>query len=106
MIFSHIFVKAAKLSEIVTAREGRLTKELLYGYSQPKEFFRTNLLLFYSSREHPNSKRGFLIIHAEEVRELKYSVTLQLAGKHLDKKDLFGKSDPFVVISRSAEGGQ
>jgi hypothetical protein len=46
------------------------------------------------------------VVQSEEVRELKYSVTLLLAGKHLDKKDLFGKSDPFVVISRSAEGGQ
>ncbi len=63
-------------------------------------------LFLFRNKEHPQSRRGTLIIQSEEVRELKYSVSLHLGGKHLDKKDLFGKSDPFVIISRSAEGGQ
>jgi len=28
-------------------------------------------------------------------------VTIQFHGKKLDKKDFFGKSDPFLVLSRA-----
>jgi copine 5/8/9 len=30
--------------------------------------------------------------------------SFEIMGRKLDKKDLFGKSDPFLVISRSVEG--
>lgn len=55
----------------------------------------------------PNSKenRGTLFVCAEEVRALKYSVTFQFRGENLDKKDFFGKSDPYIVISRSRDDG-
>jgi len=33
-------------------------------------------------------------------------LTLSLSGKKLDKKDWFGKSDPFVTISKAGEYGQ
>ena len=36
----------------------------------------------------------------------KSSVALGLNGAKLKNKDLFSKSDPYVVISRSTSGGQ
>lgn len=56
-------------------------------------------LLFQSSR--PN--RGVIIITAEELLNCKIDVTLQFKGKKLDKKDFFGKSDPFLAISKANE---
>jgi len=32
-------------------------------------------------------------------------VTLQFGASKLDKKDFFGKSDPFLVFSRTNENG-
>ena len=42
-------------------------------------------------------------VRAEEIANCKDVVTLQFKGHKLDKKDFFGKSDPFLVISRSNE---
>merc|ERR1712168_1407414 len=39
---------------------------------------------------------GTLIVRAEEVSGNKDVVTLSLCGKGLDKKDWFGKSDPYL----------
>lgn len=36
---------------------------------------------------------------------LKESVMMQFCGTKLDKKDFFGKSDPFLVFYRSNEDG-
>jgi hypothetical protein len=46
----------------------------------------------------------FVQIHIEEVQENNTVCTMQFRGENLDKKDLFGKSDPFLVISRVREG--
>lgn len=46
---------------------------------------------------------GKIIVRAEEVSACNDSVTLQIEGKKLDKKDFFGKSDPFLVFSRKNE---
>ena len=35
----------------------------------------------------------------------KEEVTLQFCGKKLDKKDFFGKSDPFLLLYRTNEDG-
>lgn len=53
----------------------------------------------------PGLRRGNIIVSAEEVTELNMIATISLRGEKLDKKDLFGKSDPFVVISRVKEDG-
>lgn len=52
-------------------------------------------------------KPGTLQIHVEELDTAgaKKSVALRLRGSGLDKKDFFGKSDPFIVISKSRPGG-
>ncbi len=57
-------------------------------------------------RDAPRSSKGRLIVVAEELQANKEVVTLQLAAKGLDKKDFFGKSDPFYVISKSSASGQ
>jgi len=74
------------LADIITARGQKLVREL-------------------QRRDRPGSRRGQIIIQSEEVQELNYNITLQFGATGLDKKDLFGKSDPFLVISRSREGG-
>lgn len=54
----------------------------------------------------PSSDRGSLIITAEELSSNKEEVELQIVAHGLDKKDFFGKSDPFIVISKSTESGE
>ncbi|KAK7102330.1 copine-8-like [Littorina saxatilis] len=49
--------------------------------------------------------QGELIIRCEEVSSTKDEVTLQLKATKLDKKDLFGKSDPFLLLYRVNEDG-
>jgi hypothetical protein len=52
------------------------------------------------------SKKGQFVIVAEEVTGCNDMVKLQFAAKGLDKKDLFGKSDPFYIMSRAVGNGQ
>eukprot|EP00727_Mastigamoeba_balamuthi_P013878 m51a1_g9112 hypothetical protein (734) ;mRNA; r:115041-117983 len=44
--------------------------------------------------------RGQIEVVSEEVRELNQEITLVLEGRGLDRKDFFGSSDPFVVVSQ------
>lgn len=43
---------------------------------------------------------GTLHVRAHEVKDLKMTARFTLSGTHLDKKDLFGKSDPYLTFSR------
>uniref|UniRef100_A0A8C5FRB1 Copine VIII n=1 Tax=Gadus morhua TaxID=8049 RepID=A0A8C5FRB1_GADMO len=52
----------------------------------------------------PGKKCGTVIVRAEELTNCR-SVMLQFCGNKLDKKDFFGKSDPFLVFYRSNEDG-
>eukprot|EP00050_Salpingoeca_kvevrii_P003994 m.239775 g.239775 ORF g.239775 m.239775 type:complete len:577 (+) comp10921_c0_seq11:2196-3926(+) len=65
------------LGEIVGVHSGHLKRAL--GHSSGKQ-------------------RGELIVIAEEKSQNLDVLHMQLAGEHLDKKDLFGKSDPFVKL--------
>ncbi|KAL8602874.1 hypothetical protein ACOMHN_050146 [Nucella lapillus] len=47
--------------------------------------------------------QGHIIVRCEEVSTTKDEVTLQLAAHKLDKKDFFGKSDPFLLLHRVNE---
>jgi hypothetical protein len=47
-----------------------------------------------------------IIITAEELSSLKDEVVLNFCGRKLDKKDMFGKSDPFLVLSKVLESGK
>lgn len=50
-----------------------------------------------------NKNRGKIILTCEELSECKDVVTIQFRGHKLDKKDFFGKSDPFLVFYRCNE---
>ncbi|NXA61406.1 CPNE5 protein, partial [Mohoua ochrocephala] len=50
-------------------------------------------------------KCGTIILLAEELGNCRDVATLQFCANKLDKKDFFGKSDPFMVFYRSNEDG-
>ncbi|OMJ84217.1 hypothetical protein SteCoe_14704 [Stentor coeruleus] len=47
--------------------------------------------------------RGKLIVRAEEVKHVNDILTFKMKGEHLDEKDWFGKSDPYLIIYRSLD---
>ena len=47
------------------------------------------------------STRGSLIIRVEEIKTSRDSYVLQMRGIKLDKKDTFGKSDPYLIFFRN-----
>ncbi|OMJ89294.1 hypothetical protein SteCoe_8591 [Stentor coeruleus] len=47
------------------------------------------------------SKKGKLIVRAEEVKGSNDNYEFHMKGIKLDKKDLFGKSDPYLIFYRS-----
>ncbi|XP_067854621.1 copine-9-like [Heptranchias perlo] len=53
----------------------------------------------------PGKKCGTVILSAEELSNCRDIATMQLCANKLDKKDFFGKSDPFLVFYRSNEDG-
>uniref|UniRef100_A0A8C2IE58 Copine-8 n=1 Tax=Cyprinus carpio TaxID=7962 RepID=A0A8C2IE58_CYPCA len=53
----------------------------------------------------PGKKCGTIVVKAEELSNCRESVMMQFCGNKLDKKDFFGKSDPFLVFYRSNEDG-
>ncbi|XP_010768682.1 copine-9-like, partial [Notothenia coriiceps] len=53
----------------------------------------------------PGKKCGSIIFTAEELSNCRDNATMQLCANKLDKKDFFGKSDPFLVFYRSNEDG-
>ncbi|ORX44170.1 copine family member IX [Piromyces finnis] len=52
-----------------------------------------------------SSKKSKLIVNVEEIQDSNTYITMNVRGTNLDKKDLFGKSDPYFVISKSQENG-
>lgn len=48
---------------------------------------------------------GVLIIQGDELSASKEIITMNFVGIELDKKDLFGKSDPFLIFYRSNDNG-
>ncbi|XP_073176111.1 copine-5 isoform X3 [Lepidochelys kempii] len=53
----------------------------------------------------PGKKCGTIILSAEELGNCRDVATMQFCANKLDKKDFFGKSDPFMVFFRSNEDG-
>uniref|UniRef100_A0A8B9LPY8 Copine Va n=1 Tax=Astyanax mexicanus TaxID=7994 RepID=A0A8B9LPY8_ASTMX len=53
----------------------------------------------------PGKKCGTIILAAEELGNCRDCVTMQFCANKLDKKDFFGRSDPFMVFYRSNEDG-
>ena len=57
-------------------------------------------------RDTTRSNGGKIYISTEELKANKEVVHMQLYAQKLDKKDFFGKSDPYFVISKQLPGGQ
>eukprot|EP00042_Codosiga_hollandica_P043619 m.415668 g.415668 ORF g.415668 m.415668 type:complete len:556 (-) comp56603_c0_seq1:144-1811(-) len=54
---------------------------------------------------HPTTKRGDLAVTAHQVTAGGNQVAhFSIRGAHLDKKDTFGKSDPYFIIKKREEG--
>ncbi|KAK8575826.1 hypothetical protein V6N12_063480 [Hibiscus sabdariffa] len=79
------------LSEIVSKANRSLTLDLV----QREEYVPST----YSQH------RGKLTVHAEEVFSSKTTTEMTLKCLNLESKDLFSKSDPFLVISKVVESG-
>ncbi|WMV35229.1 hypothetical protein MTR67_028614 [Solanum verrucosum] len=79
------------LSEIVSKSNGSLTLDLIRGEQ--------------SSGPKHAQKSGKLTVCAEESVASKTTVELKLRCSELVSKDLFSKSDPFLVISKHTESG-
>lgn len=52
-----------------------------------------------------NLKSSYLVITAEELGMDRDEVILEMSGFKLDKKDFFGKSDPFLEIYKLTDTG-
>ncbi|XP_039283440.1 copine-8 [Nilaparvata lugens] len=65
--------------------------------------FAAKILLPYRFEEQQPLR--FLFITAEELAALKDEVIFKFSGHKLDRKDFFGKSDPFLEIHKAMESG-
>ena len=54
----------------------------------------------------PKHEGSTLIVDVEEVSRNNDAVQIQFSALKLDKKDTFGKSDPFYIISKGMSSGQ
>lgn len=63
------------------------------------------LPLTHKTGESGGHHLGFLFVTAEELATLKDEVILKFSGHKLDRKDWFGKSDPFLEFHKVMESG-
>uniref|UniRef100_A0A4W4E199 Copine family member 9 n=1 Tax=Electrophorus electricus TaxID=8005 RepID=A0A4W4E199_ELEEL len=90
------------LGEIIGSTGSRMERTLsLMSYRMLSAFHS----LFVLSSGIPGKKCGTIILAAEELSNCRDIATMQLCANKLDKKDFFGKSDPFLVFYRSNEDG-
>ncbi|KAL6058939.1 hypothetical protein STEG23_022127, partial [Scotinomys teguina] len=92
------------LGEIVGSSGSRLEKPLTIGAFSLNS--RTGKPMpAVSNGGVPGKKCGSIILSAEELSNCRDVATMQFCANKLDKKDFFGKSDPFLVFYRSNEDG-
>ncbi|KAM9520183.1 copine-5 [Guaruba guarouba] len=92
------------LGEIVGSAGGRLEKPLTMGTATAHPRGRKPAPAL-SNGGIPGKSCGTIIVLAEELSNCRDVATLQFCANKLDKKDFFGKSDPFLVFYRSNEDG-
>lgn len=51
-------------------------------------------------------KNGDIVISCTQIKDLQNEIRLEFSGVKLDKKDLFGKSDPYLIVSQIKPNGQ
>ncbi|XP_057410969.1 copine-5 isoform X2 [Balaenoptera acutorostrata] len=92
------------LGEIVGSPGSRLEKSLTIGAFSLNS--RTGKPMpAVSNGGVPGKKCGTIVLSAEELSNCRDVATMQFCANKLDKKDFFGKSDPFLVFYRSNEDG-
>ncbi|XP_025891859.1 copine-5-like [Nothoprocta perdicaria] len=92
------------LGEIVGSAGSRLEKPLTMG-TAPAHARGRKAAPALSNGGVLGKKCGTIILLAEELGNCRDVATLQFCANKLDKKDFFGKSDPFMVFYRSNEDG-
>ncbi|KAM8795925.1 copine-5 [Eudromia elegans] len=92
------------LGEIVGSAGSRLEKPLTMGTASAPARGRKPAPALSNGGVH-GKKCGTIILLAEELGNCRDVATLQFCANKLDKKDFFGKSDPFMVFYRSNEDG-
>ncbi|KMS95665.1 hypothetical protein BVRB_006000 [Beta vulgaris subsp. vulgaris] len=102
--FHHVDVQMLKLDEQQFLGEASCTLSEIVT--------RSNRLLTLDLAQHEDSMKaahpksyGKLTIHAEESINSKITTEMILRCSELENKDLFSKSDPFLVISKIVESG-
>ncbi|KAK1801317.1 hypothetical protein P4O66_022999 [Electrophorus voltai] len=104
------------LGEIVGSPASRLEKPLGYPddvlllpniqkWNDEEPFMVDMQLIWLGFRGIPGKKCGTIILTAEELGNCRDCATMQFCANKLDKKDFFGRSDPFMVFYRSNEDG-
>ncbi|XP_061449729.1 copine-2 isoform X2 [Rhineura floridana] len=85
-LYEHDFLGefSCTLGTIVSSK--KITKALLLGNGKP-------------------AGKGIITIAAQELSDNRV-ITLNMAGRKLDKKDLFGKSDPFLEFYKPGDDGK
>ncbi|CAK9143119.1 unnamed protein product [Ilex paraguariensis] len=63
------------------------------------------ILTLHNRKGHGLKNLGTLTVHAEETVSSRSAVEMKFRCSHLENKDLFSKSDPFLRISRIIESG-
>ncbi|XP_040424864.1 copine-9 isoform X7 [Cygnus olor] len=92
------------LGEVIGSQRGRLERALTAPCVLPRPVL-TIPTLASCHRGIPGKRCGTILLLAEELSNCRDIVTMQLCANKLDKKDFFGKSDPFLVFYRSNEDG-
>uniref|UniRef100_A0A3P9Q9R6 Copine family member 9 n=1 Tax=Poecilia reticulata TaxID=8081 RepID=A0A3P9Q9R6_POERE len=98
-----------KIKEIVASLSSANFRSPVHRIST-KYLNKTQLSLFFfnyyfSDSGIPGKKCGSIVFTAEELSNCRDIATMQFCANKLDKKDFFGKSDPFLVFYRSNEDG-
>uniref|UniRef100_A0A8C6PUK9 Copine 5 n=1 Tax=Nothobranchius furzeri TaxID=105023 RepID=A0A8C6PUK9_NOTFU len=108
------------LGEIVGSPASRLEKPLVNGLNKMlpgANFLKLSkgslwllkkilqIMKYFFNRGIPGKTCGTIILSVEELGNCRDYATMQFCANKLDKKDFFGKSDPFMVFYRSNENG-
>ncbi|XP_034982390.1 copine-8 isoform X4 [Zootoca vivipara] len=96
------------LGEIVGSQGSRLEKSIILKLPWWNLLSKAKMAIGGASslqKGIPGKKCGTIIMTAEELNCCRDAVLMQFCANKLDKKDFFGKSDPFLVFFRSNEDG-
>jgi hypothetical protein len=85
---------------------GHLTWVIFAAGRQAKSLCSFPLKCFDFLQDAPKANGGKIFVTSEELACTKEKAMIHFRAEKLDKKDLFGKSDPFFIVSKSMPSGQ